>query len=333
MARLVLFFFFLWLLTLSSCNWSGSRTDIDLSGTPVTDIRVHRYDQALFRITPDQICTGLEKIKPEFRFFLDTDLCDSNKVRDLSEYLRNVRTIEFYNACQTEFPDLTNLEKELTEAFHHYSWYYPDSRIPRIYTYISGGDYEYPVRFIDSVILIALDTYLGVDYQPYQADGVPLYKINRMSAEYILPGCFREIVRASYPVTYPGNNLLAHIVESGKRIYFVDAMMPGYPDFTKIDYTPEQMDWVRKHESQVWATIIEHRMLFSSSSQVIRSLMADGPFTAEFSQESPPRLGEYIGWQIIRNYMENNTMVSLPELMQNVDYQKILSESGYKPKK
>jgi uncharacterized protein YjaZ len=64
---------------------------------------------------------------------------------------------------------------------------------------------------------------------------------------------------------------------------------------------------------------------------VINSYLNDGPFTSEISQESPGRLGIWIGWRIIDSYMRNNKQVSLTALMANGDAQKILEQSQYKP--
>jgi len=110
-------------------------------------------------------------------------------------------------------------------------------------------------------------------------------------------------------------------------------MLPDYPGYLKMDYTPAQFDWITKNESHIWAAIIENRMLYSTDNHLIRAFMMDGPFTAEFSKDSPPRLGEWIGWQIVRTYMDENTNVSLNQLMQENDPQKILTLSGYKPGK
>nr|NQU94238.1 gliding motility lipoprotein GldB [Bacteroidota bacterium] len=74
-------------------------------------------------------------------------------------------------------------------------------------------------------------------------------------------------------------------------------------------------------------------LLYASDSETIRKLFTDGPFTHSFSSESPARIGEWIGWQIIRAYMNNNPDVTLNAMFEEVDAQKILEESGYRPKR
>jgi len=55
------------------------------------------------------------------------------------------------------------------------------------------------------------------------------------------------------------------------------------------------------------------------------------PFTSYFPEESPGRTGIWLGWQIIRSYMDKNQDITLPQLMDNFDVQGILEKSGYRP--
>jgi uncharacterized protein YjaZ len=123
------------------------------------------------------------------------------------------------------------------------------------------------------------------------------------------------------------------MVEAGKRLLFVEAMMPQAEERLLIGYSKEQHEWIVKNEAHVWAAIIENRMLYTTDGKLIRTFMADGPFTAEFSKDAPARLGEWLGWQIVREYYEKNPEVTLQLVMTETDAQKILSNSGYKPEK
>lgn len=321
------------LFIISGCGSNENRLQVDLSGITMPEVKIHRYDQDLFQVDQANLQAGLEALKLAYPFFLGTDLSDPAKLSEMNVYLNNSRNIVFQEAVKKKFPNLSNLERSMTEAFRHYKFYFPKANIPRVYTYISGGDYDHPVQLADSVMLIALDDYLGEDFKDYTADGLPLFRVSRMTPDHILPDCMRVLGEAAYPQTMPGNTLLEQMVDAGKRLYFLDAMLPSVEDRLKIGYSQKQYDWIRENEQHVWAAIIENRMLYTTDGQLIRTFMADGPFTAEFSKESPSRLGAWIGWQIIRRYMANNDEVSLSDLMAGKDAQLILTRSKYKPKK
>ena len=317
----------------SGCGPANQRLNVDVSKIDLPAIKIHRYDLHLFNVKRDRLREELESLKPAYLFFLDTDLGDPAKLTDLRAYLENPRNMAFQKAVAAQYNDLAWLERDLTSAFSHYLYYYPGKSIPRVYSYISGGDYEFPVQFADSVLLIGLDNYLGKDFKPYYADGLPAYRVVRMNGENIIPDCMKLLADVTHPVQLPGNNLLEQMVEAGKRIYFIEAMIPQTEDRLKIGYSKVQNDWIVSHESNVWAAVIENRLLYTTDGKLIRSFMADGPFTAEFSNEAPARLGEWLGWQIVRKYMANHSEVTLQELMAEKDAQKILSQSGYKPSK
>jgi hypothetical protein len=317
----------------SACGPGKNRTHVDVSKISMPMMKIHRYDLDLFRVNTGHLQQELEALKPMYRFFLGTDLGDTAKLNAMRAYLENQRNVNFYEAVALQYKDAGAIENGLTDAFRHYLFYYPGSKIPRVYAYISSGDYDYPVQFADSVMLIGLDNYLGKDFKPYITDGLPFYRIVRMNAGNLLPDCMKVLSNVTHPTQLPGNNLLEQMIETGKRLYFTDAMIPGIEDRFKIGYTGQQQEWIVKNEAHVWATIIENRMLYTTDAKLIRAFMADGPFTAEFSKEAPSRMGEWLGWQIVRKYMENKPEVTLPEMMNEQDAQKILNDSGYKPEK
>lgn len=321
------------LVMISGCSNGKHRLDVDVSGVGVAEVVIHRYDADLFRVNQADLRDGLETLKPAYRFFLDADLGDSAKLTDMLSYLSNDRNLSFHAAVDSQYRDIRAVEKDLTLAFRHYVYYFPGFKIPRIYSYISGGDYDYPVQFADSVMLIGFDNYLGTGFKPYVSDGLPVYRIARMTSAHIVPDCMKVLGKITYPEQFPGNTLLEQMINAGKRLLFLDAMVPGADDRVKIGYSPEQYDWIVKNEEHVWAAMIENRMLYSTDGKLIRSLMADGPFTAEFSRDAPARLGEWLGWKIVRKYFENQPDLTLQQVMDEKDAQKILRISGYKPEK
>jgi hypothetical protein len=326
-------YFVLFLMILTGCGGGKHRLDVDVSGVAMADVKIHRYDADLFKVNMGQLQRELEALKPSYRFFLDADLADTAKLNDMKAYLENPRNIGFHAAADSQFQKISGLEKDLTLAFRHFLYYYPGFKSPRVYAYISGGDYDYPVQYADSVLLIGIDNYLGKDFKPYVSDGLSAYRINRMTPDFVVPDCMKVLGQITYPKQFPGNTLLEQMVEAGKRLLFIDAMIPATADRFKIGYSAEQFDWIVKNEAHVWAAIIENRMLFTTDGKLIRTFMADGPFTAEFSKESPARLGEWLGWQIVRKYYENQPDVTLQQLMAEPDAQKILNQSGFKPEK
>lgn len=321
------------LMGLGGCNSHDDRLKVDVSAVSVPDVKIHRYDRDLFRVHASDLKAGLEEIQHEYYFFLGTDLNDPKKLDEMKAYLENPRTVDFQKASESKYKDLSKVEKDLSGVFGHWKFYFPDAHIPRVYSYISGGDYTNSVQLVDSVLIIALDTYLGKDFKPYFADGLSLYQVERMDEDHIVPDCAREIITSIFPVSSPPMTLLGGMVEAGKRQYLENALIPEVPAYLRLNYTKKQYDWVEKNETHIWAALVENRLLYSSDGQYFRMFLADSPYTMEFSKDSPSRLGEWIGYKIVRSYMQKNQGVTLQMLLQEQDAQKILTLSGYKPEK
>ena len=79
---------------------------------------------------------------------------------------------------------------------------------------------------------------------------------------------------------------------------------------------------------------IENRLLYSTDSKLYARFVANAPFSKfyiDIDKDSPGRIGVWLGWQIVRSYMNNNS-VNLQQLLQT-NAEEIFKKSKYKPKK
>lgn len=293
------------------------------------DVKIKRYEKALFNVDKQNLKQELLKLQKEYRFFLAGDLDDTLNLMQLEEYLADPYITDLYKVVEQRFPTLEWLEQDFSKVFFNYKRHFPNKKIPEVYSYVSGLDYRYPVKYVDSVLIIALDMYLGKDASQYES--FPLFKRYWMNPASIVPDCIKEMALMGFYTDISEKNLLERMVYNGKLLYFNQVMMPWAHDSIIIDYTPKQLEWCKDNEANVWSFFIEKELLFNTQNNVIKKYLADGPFTSVFSNESPPRIAAWFGWQIVKAYMENNSGITLEQLMKYQDAQSILSKSGYKP--
>ena len=98
-----------------------------------------------------------------------------------------------------------------------------------------------------------------------------------------------------------------------------------------MGYTSAEWEWVNKYEKDMWLSLMASKDLYTTQLIEKGRYVNDGPFTLPFTQESPARAGVYIGWQIVKSYMKHNSNISIQQLMQETDAQKILNQSRYNP--
>jgi hypothetical protein len=320
-------------VVLYSCLGTANRNlNIDVSKVDVQPVVIKRYEKQLFNIEKNSFREGLKTIAPEFPVFLKADLDDTLNLIRLNDFVSSPLNTKLYDSVLVIFPTLSPYEEQLTEAFKHYKFYFPEIDLPNVFSYVSGLSYEYPVQFYAGDMIVALDMYLGNDFTEYRKTGLPLYKIERMNKDFLVRDCINEMYYYTY-LEKPGKNVLQKMIGEGKRLYFLDAMLPETPDNIKIGYPEQKLNWCLDNESKIWAFMIENDLIFSSDMLVIRKFFTDGPYSHSFSSESPARLGEWLGWQIVRAYMNKNQEITLQELLVEEDAQKILTNSRYKPKK
>ena len=329
---------FLALMTLivigfESCG-SGSKRyipTVDKGKLPVVNVHVKQYGKALFELDTNRMQAGLKQIQPRFRLFLNASLDDSANINQLKAFVTDTLNRYLYRHTLKVFPTLEPLERTLSLSLSRFQYFFPGQKTPSFYSYISGGYFEAPVLSADSVVLIGLDNYLGSDFVYYARMGVPRYKTHWMIKQELPVDVMKTLYQTLPYEQVKARNLLDMMIGAGKTLFYLDAMLPDVPDTLKIRYTAKQLAWVKNNEKNIWGFLIGQKLLFSANFMQTNKLMQDGPFTKGFDAEAPARLGEWVGWQIVNAFMDKNRNVTLKDLLQMNDSQKILNQSGYKP--
>lgn len=315
---------------------TSKRQEVTMPAKPEVKITEHqlkirRYEKALFSLDKNNLKAGMASLYPDYAFFLGNNWRDTMNILRIYNFLADTNIRALYNLTLKKYPDVTALETNLGAALNLYRQAYPEKPMPHVFTYVSGLDIETPVYFADTAMAIGLDDFLGSDVLAYEKAGLPKYKIKRFTPENLLPACMLAVADRVVRTDDRNNALLDQMIMAGKELYFLDVTLPDVNDEYKIGYTPQQLDWCRKNESNIWAFLIEHQLLFSSDPRSISKLLTDAPFTSGFAAQSPGRLGAYMGWMIVRDYMREAEGVTLKQLMDDTDARKILKVSLFKP--
>ena len=314
---------------------TNNKFDVNIENIKV-DLTLKRLDLDLISYYPDT--PDIKKINETFDNFFNIygnliieigDASEPDYINYLMEFNKYCKNYDIPAKVDKEFGDLSSVKSNLTQAFRYFKFYFPEKKIPVIYTFLSG--FRMSVVTDENILGIGLDRYLGRDCDLYAAQGIDNYKVRKMEAIMIPADCMRAMAISEFPYADSANNLLNQIVYEGKVQYFLGAMLPFEQDTIKFGYIKDQLEWAEYNESKMWAHLIETQTLFSTDELMIRKMIGDGPFTSLFANNSAPRAGAFLGWKIIQSYMEKNPEVDLNKLMLNNDYQGILNAAAYKP--
>ena len=234
-----------------------------------------------------------------------------------------------YQQVKNTFDGFSSLKNGFEGAFKHYKYYYPDVTVPELQVVLAGLKKDLFVS--DSLISIAADYFLGPD-AAYVPNGVPDYILMRYQREYIVPMTMLLLTQRQNKTDRSDQSLLADMIFYGKSYYMTKMTIPCTPDSLIIGYTAKEMEDINKNEHIIWANFLENDLLYETSHFMKNKFTGERPKTFEISQQCPGRIGIWVGWQIVKSYMENNPEVSLQELMEESDVQQIFSKAKYKPK-
>jgi len=336
---LVLFSILLIINNSCQCSREKSKKGIAEVKPENSEVKIHieRFEKDLFSISPDSVNQAIPRLKAKYGEFFDIfnyvlKLGSSNDPKYpgvLKKFITDYFETLSYNKVMEVYPNLEKLSLDLNNAFTTYKEYFPNKRIPRVYTWVSGWNQQ--VVTTDTILGIGLDLFLGRNCEFYFNLQLANYIHYTFQREYIVPECIKTWGKTQFDFNDSACNVLGKVLYEAKIQYFAKKILPTTPDSLLYGFTPNQLKWCISNKEKMWTYLVEHKMFFLTDLMTIKKLAEPAPFTVYFTNESPGRATIWLGQKIIEAYMKNNPEITLPQLMQESDYQKILRKSNFKP--
>jgi gliding motility-associated lipoprotein GldB len=316
-----LFIIFILSLILLSCD-KRSKAEKEAENIEIKLDEI-RFEQLYYQTRPEDF----KAFRQTFPVFFPNMFPDSVFVNKLTNPLNR----ELYEEVQKTFPNIKKEKEDIVKVLQLIKYHFPKAKTPKkLVTIITEMDYENSVLYTDSLLIVSLDLFLGKEHRFY--DGFNDYQRQNFEKHQITQNLIKDF--ATYVVSPPKNRtLLDQMILAGKELYLKDLLTPQAPDHEKIGYTKEKHDWCIENENQMWRYFIENNMLYNSSSDAYYAFIQDGPFSKfnlEIESESPGRVGTWLGWQIVRDYMKNNETPL--QTMLDIEAKTLFERSKYKPK-
>lgn len=330
------------LFCISSCT--KNRFAIDVKDN-FENVKFARFDKDLLQIDSFNIENQKAELQEVYGDFFDdyasrVMLLGNVQDVDFNDYLLGLLAdsmfLEINKEVDVVFENMTAIEEEVAVAFAYARHYFPEVEIPRLATHVSGFNQSF-ILSKNNILSVSLDNYLGSDYAPYSQIAYE-YMLSGMTKDNVAPDLVFAFLSTSFDVTPKDIDkrghawtLLEKMLSTGKLLYLQSIFMPNRTEAEILGFTAEEWKWCEENEKQMWQYLMENKHLYNTSSLLQSKYVNPGPCTSYFGPESTAQAVLWIGFQIIKSYMESDTNLSLQDLMNESDYQYILSKSNYKP--
>ena len=334
MKKLILFLL-IGIISFMSITWFLKKS----SDSYKIDLKINRFEEQVFSLNEEniiQITNGWDSLFGRFPLFFASqilkisDFNNSQYYNELLQFSHHKDMLEAYDSTALLFSDISDIENTLELAFGRSIIDFPSFSVPDITVFFGG--FNYAVFTYDNNIAIGLENFLGKNSKFYQFLGDPEYLRFQKQRRFIVSNVMEVFFNEYFQEYLVDRDLLSQMIYKGKMMYFLNHVLREIPIEDKFRFSKEQMNWVIANELSIWEHLIYKDLLFSKKESEFRTFLSYSPFAKGMPKDAPGRIGYYIGYKIVCDYMNNNNN-NIEELMYLTDSQEFLRRSKYKPLK
>ena len=256
-------------------------------------------------------CVVPEALKPGVSAFMKVIGADTVSDGALRSWAASQPVRVFTPDVDSVFPSLAPVEAGLGAVLYAASE--ENLSLPRrSYAAVVWGRPE-SVVFCDSVMLIALNHYLGSDYPGYSH--LPVYRRVMKDPSRLPVDIAEALVATEYPYRAgEGATVLSRLLYEG-ALNEARLRLAGCSEAEALGYTKDEYNALLEHEEQLWQALVAKQLLYSTLPADAERLVDPAPSTPLLSAMAPGRAGRFLGWRIVRAYLKHHPRTSLTELL------------------
>jgi hypothetical protein len=249
---------------------------------------------------------------------------DTTFINQLNQFYGDSYIKDLEKEIKSTFNDLSQEKSQSILAFKHLRYHFPKMKLPKNVVFFNSL-FTYNAIASPNDIGVGLEWYLGENKAVIQK--VPAQNIY----DYMKQGMNRKFMVRDIVYQWIYSNIQAPLdakfaedmVSWGKLLYCIEAALPNEDKAIICRYSPEKFQWAEKNEKNIWKFFVEQKLLFQNDELLKLGYFNEAPFTKGLPKESPDRLGQYIGWKMVRKYVEKHDDITIEKLLK-VPYAEIM---------
>lgn len=316
----------LFLLTISLFFLTGcERNPLDIDSSKVTiDLPYYNLDSAFVKSDKSDLLMLNKQLSEEMQdaYFYVLGRClrinapdDSIVVDAINNFRTDPYIADLEKRIEARFYPVGKRHQKIVSAFKNLKFHFPGMRLPKKVVY-ANCLFESSAFSTENEIVMGLERYLG-EKEPLIQKLPPDVFFNwikqGMDERYMERDAVCSWLVANHVPEVDGN-LAESIVYWGKVIYLTQSAFPKEKASLSLRYSEDDFKWAEENELAFWNYLKNEKLLFKINERDKANFLSPAPFTIGLPEKGPDRLGQFLGWKMVRNYMQKND-VSLPTLL------------------
>ncbi|UAY57177.1 gliding motility protein GldB-related protein [Arachidicoccus terrestris] len=291
------------------------------------DIKVDHFEKDFFALDTNThyMSEGLKRLKTQYGYFYEGFLYniaafsmdDAVLPDEMNKFIVENRYL--YDSIDDYIPHLDRQLKKIENALKRAKIYFPHLSLPgRIITYIGPVD-GYGCFASKAGLAIGLQQFLGPGFTGYQSDYLlSLFgqqRLHQFTPDYIAPSVIGSWIAKIFPDKAEQYTLKDKMIEEGRKLYVLKALLPDLPDSLIFGYSGKQMTWCANNTYLIKKYFEHEKLLQIQNPEIIVEYMSDNQRPDDLPMEYPNNIGKYLGFLYVKEYMKDHPKINLPQLM------------------
>lgn len=322
----------LWIILLSGFVFNACDSNPLNVKLPDKEVNIEyiNADEGLYNQPLEKVNSNLKSLSQElgelFLFELSNDI--QERIYDTSYHsVYNYYNFKYINDIEKAklklYKNLPGSQEKINTAFRYLSYHFGDSILPKKIFYINMlfG----PISCSDAEIAVGLENYVSPNDSvilSIPASELYEWQRDRMNYDFMERDILLSWIQVQLFKELDGK-LAELIIQAGKVLYILNASFPAADEAYVLRYSQESYNWAIENERLVWDYLVKQQLLFQRDMRTRANFLNEGPTTVGLSDDAPDRLGQFLGYRIVKKFMHRNKSLTLPELL-NTKYNIIL---------
>ncbi|PWH86511.1 gliding motility lipoprotein GldB [Brumimicrobium oceani] len=300
---------------------SSNPLDVELTKEEVT-VNYINVDQQFYKQAQEVVSKKFQALENQLgELFLyevsqniRQNITDSS-YKEIYNFYNSDYISELEEEKQTLLPQLPSHEKAMDRGFAYLNHHFGQQLVPENIFYINKLFSN--ISCSDINIAVGLENYISPDSEVIATipnEELYQWQKNRMQIEFLERDILLNWIQVQLFDELDAN-LAEHLIQAGKILYVLNAAFPNSKEAYVLRYSDQQYNWALENEASVWNYLVEQQMLFKTDISARTNFLNEGPTTVGLSKDSPDRIGQFLGYRIVKGYMSNNKALSLQELI------------------